>query len=137
MIETFLFLFTGIIGAVTITLMITSFKSNPFFNVFLLIIIIIISIRFLIQGSYEIGIQSLFKPDKGPFSILYLIIVPCFYLYNKYLVLEKKTYTIKDLKHLIFIVFLYFINTNTTVKESFIFYYGKATNFVLISLFFI
>lgn len=137
MLETFLFLFTGIVGAVTITLMITSFKSNPFYNIFLLIIISIISIRFLIQGTYIIGIQSFLKPDKGPFSSFYLIIAPCFYLYNKYLVLEENTYTLKDFKHLIFIVFLYFINVNNSIKESFIFYYGNATNFVFISLFLI
>lgn len=137
MLESFLFLFTGIVGAVTITLMITSFKSNPFYNIFLLIIISIISIRFLIHGSYVIGLQSMIKPDKGPLSIFYLIVVPCFYLYNKHLVLEEKTHTFKFLKHLIFIVFLYVINVNTTIKESFIFYYGNATNFVLISLFLI
>jgi hypothetical protein len=78
LIESFLFLFTGIIGLVTIALMITSYKSNPFCNVFLLLIIIIISFRFLVRGSYEFGLQSILSPDQGQRSALYLIIIPSF-----------------------------------------------------------
>ncbi|OYX25712.1 MAG: hypothetical protein B7Z06_06875 [Flavobacteriales bacterium 32-35-8] len=135
MIESFLFLFTAIVGIVTIALMITSYKSNPFYNVFLLLIIVIVSIRFLIHGSYELGIQTVLAPKEGPPSILYLILIPCFYLYYKNLVRQKKTYNPKDLKHLIFIIFLYVINTDTTLKESFIFHYGPIANFILIGLF--
>jgi AraC-like DNA-binding protein len=120
---------------VTIALMITSYRSNPFYNAFLLLIIVIISIRFLVHGSYELGLQTILTPDHGPPSILYLIIAPCFYLYYKNLVHQKKTYNPKDLKHLIYIGFLYFINTNETLGESFIFYFGRITNFILIGIF--
>lgn len=135
MIESFLFLFTGIVGIVTIALMITSYKSNPFYNAFLLLIIVIISFRLLVNGSYELGIQNILAPKPGPPSILYLIIIPCFYLYYKNLVRQKKTYNPEDLKHLIFIIFLYVINTDTTLKESFLFHFGPITNFILIGLF--
>ena len=135
MIEAFLFLFTGIIGVVTLILMISSYRSNPFYNAFLFTIIVIISIRFLIHGSYELQIQNVLKPDKGVISILYLVIIPCFYLYHKNLAFESRTYNLKDLKHLIFIGFLYFINTNVTIQNSFLFHYGMVTNFVLICLF--
>jgi len=135
LIESFLFLFTGIVGLVTIALMITSYKSNPFYNAFLLLIIVIVSIRFLIHGSYELGIQTVFAPKEGPPSILYLILIPCFYLYYKNLVRQKKTYNPEDLKHFIFIIFLYVINTDTTLKESFLFHFGPITNFILIGLF--
>lgn len=135
MIDSFLYLFTGIIGIVTIALMITSYKSNPFYNVFLLLIIVLISIRFLIHGSYELGLQSIFTPDKGAYSLLYLIIVPCFYLYHKNLVLQKKAYDPKDLKHFIYIGFLYTINTIPFFKESYIFYFGSITNLFFLSVF--
>lgn len=135
MIESFLFLFTGIIGAVTIALMITSYRSNPFYNAFLLLIIIIISFRFLIHGTYELGLQDILKPDRGSRSIYYLVIVPCFYLYHKNLVLQSKTYNPKDLKHLIIIVFLYFINTNSFVTSNYMVHYGKITNFILLVVF--
>ena len=135
MLESFLFLFTGIIGMVTIALMISSYKSNPFYNVFLLLIIVIISIRFLVHGSYELGLQSVLSPDQGPPSVFYLIIIPCFYLYYKYLSLQNKTYNLKDLKHLAFIAFLYIINTNNMVVGSVIFHFGQLTNLVLIGIF--
>lgn len=135
MIESFLFLFTGIIGIVTIAIMITSYRSNPFYNAFLLLVIIIISIRFLIHGSYMLGIQDYFTPDKGIHSIYYLIVVPSFYLYYKNLVLPNKTYDLRSLKHLIFIGFLYFINTNPYITESSIFQFLPVINFTLVGIF--
>lgn len=120
---------------VTIVLMISSYKSNPFNNVFLLLIIGIISIRFLVHGSYELGLQSVLSPDQGPPSIFYLIIIPCFYLYYKHLSLQNKTYSIKDLKHLAFIAFLYIINTNSAIVESAFFHFGSLTNLILIGVF--
>lgn len=115
--------------------MIVSYKSNPFNNVFLLLIIVIISIRFLVHGSYELGLQAVLTPDQGPPSVFYLIIIPCFYLYYKYLSLQNKTYNLKDLKHLAFIAFLYIINTNNMVVGSVIFHFGQLTNLVLIGIF--
>ncbi|WP_445736575.1 helix-turn-helix domain-containing protein [Mariniflexile sp.] len=135
MIESFLFFFTGIIGMVTIALMITSYKSNPFCNAFLLLIIIIISFRFLVHGSYSLGLQDVLLPDKGPHSLFYLIIAPSFYLYHQNLLFQSKTFNLKDFKHLVFIVFLFIINTNPYLSGSFIFYFGKWTNFILITLF--
>lgn len=133
MIESFLFLLTGIIGLVTIILMITSYGSNPFYNAFLPLIVVIVSIRFLIHGGYELDLQTVFTPDSGPFSIFYLIIVPCFYLYNKNLVLQTKSYNYKNLKHLIAILLIYGINI--ALKDSFIFYFGAITNLFIIGIF--
>ncbi len=133
MIEAFIFLVTGIVGVVTLTLMITSYKSNPFYNFFLFAIIALVSFRFLVHGSYELELQSFIKADRGYRSILFLTVVPCFYLYNKYLALQKRTYNIKDLKHFVFIALLLFINANGVVRSSFIFHFGPLTNFILIS----
>ena len=135
MIESFLFLFTGIVGLITIAIMITSYRSNPFYNAFLLLVIIIISIRFLIHGSYVLGLQDYLTPDRGIYSIYYLIVVPSFYLYYKNLVLQNKTYDLRSLKHLIFIGFLYFINTNPYITESSIFQFLPIINFTLIGIF--
>jgi AraC-like DNA-binding protein len=120
---------------VTIALMISSYKTNPFCNLFLLLIIVIISIRFLVHGSYELGLQAVLTPDQGPPSVFYLIIIPCFYLYYKYLSLQNKTYNLKDLKHLVFIAFLYIINSNNMLAGSVIFHFGQLTNLVLIGIF--
>jgi hypothetical protein len=134
-IESFLFLFTGIIGFVTLSLMIRSYNSNPFCNFFLILIIGIVSFRFFVHGSFNLGLQSFFKPDKGLYSLLFLIIAPSSYLYYKNLVLQKKAYNFKDLKHLLFILFLYLINSIGALENSFIFYFGYLTNFFLITIF--
>lgn len=116
--------------------MIRSYKSNPFYNVFLSLLIVIFSFRFLVNGSYGLGIQNIIKPEEGPTSLLYLILVPCLYLYYKHLVHQKRlTYNPWDLKHFIFIIFLYFLNTNTTLKEGFLIDHGPFINFSLIAVF--
>jgi AraC-like DNA-binding protein len=137
LIESFLFLFTGIIGIVTLFLMIRSYRSNPFCNFFLVLIISIISFRFFIHGSYNLGLQTVFKPDSGISSILYLIIVPFSYLYYKHLIFPKKAYKFNDLKHLIYIVFLYLINSNEALDNSFLFYFGSMTNIFYLAIFFL
>jgi AraC-like DNA-binding protein len=137
MIESFLFVFTGIIGFVILFLMIRSYRSNPFCNFFLVLIIGIVSFRYFIHGSYNLDLQSVFKPDTGAFSILYLIIVPASYLYYKNLTLQKKAYNPIDLKHLLFIVFLYIINSIEALDNSFVFYFGPMTNFFFVGIFII
>jgi AraC-like DNA-binding protein len=135
LIAAFLFLFTGIIGLVTLTLMIRSYRSNPFCNFFLVLIISVISFRYFFHGSYVLGLQSILKPDSGLYSLLFLILAPSLYLYYKHLVDQKKAYNPKDFKHLFFIIFLYLINSVEVFQNSFIFYFGTMTNFYLISIF--
>lgn len=136
MIENFLFLLTGIIGLVVIFLMIISYKSNPVFNIFLMLIFIMSSTRFLIHGSFELGLQTLITPDKGPSSILYLAIIPSLYLYYRKLINEERHLYIKELKHYLFIVLFYLVVTVPVLKNSFLFYYGPITYFIIIALFF-
>ena len=135
MIDSFLFLFTGIIGIVTLALMLRFYKSNPFCNLFLILVLSIVSIRFFIHGSYNLGLQTVLKPDRGLLSILFLIIVPSSYLYYKNLVFQINTFNYKDLKHVIFIIFLFLINSIDGLRDSFIFYFGSYTNFFLILIF--
>lgn len=135
MLESFLFLFTGIIGFVTLAIMLKSYRSNPFCNFFLVLIISIVSLRFFIHGCYHLDLQSTFKPVTGSYSIFYLILIPCFYLYYKYLTIQVKSYNIKDLKHVIFVVFLFLINSIDVLENSFIFYFGPMTNLFFVAIF--
>lgn len=135
MIEALLFLFTGIIGVVTLTLLIRFYNSNPFCNFFLILIICVLSFRFLVHGSYSLGIQQILKPDSGIYSLLYLLIVPCFYLYYKYLLFPNIRYSIIDLKHLVFIVFIFLINSIESLDNSVLFYFGSITNVFYIGLY--
>jgi AraC-like DNA-binding protein len=91
-----------------------------------------ISFRYFFHGSYNLGLQSVIKPDKGLYSLLFLIIAPSLYLYYKHLTDQNKEYDPRDLKHLFFIVFLYLINSIEVIHNSFLFYFGAITNFYLI-----
>lgn len=135
MVESFLFLITAIIGFVTLALLLRSYRSNPFCNFFLVVIISIIFFRYFIHGSYHLGLQTVFKPLTGYHSIFYLILIPCFYLYYKYLTIQVKSYNLKDLKHLIFIIILFLINALDVFRDSFIFYFGIITNFFFVAIF--
>lgn len=135
MIESFLFLLTAIIGFVTLALLLRSYRSNPFCNFFLVLIISIVFFRFFIHGSYHLGLQTFFKPLEGNNSIFYLILVPSFYLYYKYLTIQVKSYNFKDLKHIIIVLLLYLINSIEAIDQSFIFYFGPFTNFFFVFLF--
>ena len=135
MLEALLFLFTGIIGIVTMGLMITSYKSNQFFNIFLMLIFVITSVKFLIHGSYELGLQIQLNPRIGYLSILYLAVVPLFYLYYKNLVYGERAFDFNSLKHFVFIVTLYLVNAIPFIRDSFLFYYGQITNVIIITLF--
>jgi len=137
MIVSFLFLFTGIIGLVTLFLLIRSYRSNPFCNFYLVLIFVIISFRHLVHGSYYLELQTVLKPDKGALSSFFLIVVPCFYLYYKYLIFPRKNYDYADLKHLVYIVFIFLINFNLGLKDSFHSYFGELTNFYVIGIFLI
>jgi len=99
-----------------------------------MLIFVVVSTRFLIHGSYNLKLQALMKPDKGVSSMLYLVIVPCFYLYFKNLILEEKKLMVKCLKHFVFIPFIILLNTLPFLKDSFIFYFGDLTNIVLVTL---
>ena len=137
MLEAFLFLFTVIIGLVTISLMAISYKTNKLFNIFLMLIFVMTSFRFLIHGSYKLAIQSVLNPDIGLSSILHLTIVPLFYLYYKSVVKAGKTLNFKSLKHFVFIAIFYFINSNAFLINSVLFYYGFVTNIILLGIFMI
>ena len=135
MFEDFLFLLTGIIGLITIVLMLASYKSNQLLNIFLLLIFVITSIRFLIHGSFKLGLQTHLTPDSGATSILYLTVVPCFYLYYKSLVTGQKSFAIIDLKHFLCIALFYFSIVIPSIRNSFLYHYGLLTNVIFITIF--
>ena len=134
MFEDFLFLLTGLIGLITIVLMIASYRSNQLLNIFLLLIFVIISVRFLIHGSYKLGFQTHLIPDDGSTSILYLTVVPCFYLYYKSLISGQKFFALKDVKHFICIALFYLSISIPGIRNSFLYHYHLLTYVIFITL---
>lgn len=91
----------GVLGLFVIALMLFSYKSNVFVNIYLVVIFIICSIRNIIIGVSEITDANTILTSRL-ISPLYLIAVPALYLYFNSLVKDYKHIYKKDLIHLIY-----------------------------------
>ena len=126
-IENSLHLLTGIIGLITMVLLLFSIRSNKLVNFFFLLISAIISFRALMRGTYGFQLQSFANDFTGAYRALSLIVLPLFYLYFKGLISDQKKIIWLDLLHLVFplalIVFLsissYFQWENLFLVRSF------------------
>lgn len=91
----------GVLGLFVISLMLFSYRSNVFVNIFLAIIFILCSVRNITIGLFEITNANTILPSKYV-SPIYLIVVPSLYLYFKSLIKDYKRIHIKDLIHLFY-----------------------------------
>ncbi len=91
----------GIIGLFVISLMLFSYRSNIFVNVYLVIIFILCSIRSIIIGLFEI-INTTSILTSRYISPIYLIVVPSLYMYFKSLTKDYERVHKKDLIHLLY-----------------------------------
>jgi AraC-like DNA-binding protein len=120
--ENFILFITGLIGIVTISLILFSIKSNKLVNLFLVLIFSLASIRMIIRSTYLLGLQENFSDFSGPYRSLLLYSLPLFFLYFKAIIFDYRTFQRKDLCHLIFPVALFvfnlfFLNSGIIIKE--------------------
>ncbi|MFV8376870.1 helix-turn-helix domain-containing protein [Flavobacterium sp. LB1P71] len=102
MVTNFLCIITGIIGLVTTLLIFTNYKSNRIMNLYIILLILIISLRNLIIGlTYYISDDS-FKDAFYKYSNFSAVGIPIFYLYLKNLSSNNKYFDSKELLHFIF-----------------------------------
>ena len=91
----------GILGLFVISLMLFSYRSNVFVNIYLVIIFILCSVRNITIGLFEITDFNSILPSKF-ISPIYLIVIPSLYLYFKSLLKDYKRIYKKDLIHLVY-----------------------------------
>ncbi|MFV7236932.1 MULTISPECIES: helix-turn-helix domain-containing protein [Flavobacterium] len=136
----FLCIITGIIGLVTTLLIFTSYKSNRVMNLYIILLILIISFRHLIIGlTYFISDDS-FKDSFYKYSNFSAVAIPLFYLYLKNLSSNNKYFDSKELLHFIFptTFFLFIIKFNDfqhpSIRLKLIFYtiFFAYTSFYII-----
>lgn len=97
-----LFVFsTGVIGLVTIILILFRYKSNSITNIYLILIFFVIVIRFLIIGLFSIFNASYLHYILNNFNNMLIIIIPLTFLYFNHLIVNKKTIEMKDSYHFI------------------------------------
>lgn len=118
MLENLLLFSSGIIGLLTIILILFRYNKNSIANIYLILIFIVITFRFLIIGLLNIYNVYYLKYLLENFNNLFIIILPLNYLYFKYLIQNKKVYNIKDSIH--FILPVLFIITDVLDDNKFI-----------------
>ncbi len=108
----------GLLGLLTISIVLTKYKSNKMVNPYLIITISLISARFIIFG---LGALHIFKNSNeliSNYNQFFIILVPSMYLYIKNLVSHRKFILVQDVKHsilpIIFSVFIIKMEGQTT-----------------------
>ncbi len=108
--EYFTLFIVGLIGLVTLSLILFSIKSNKLVNLYLVLLITLASVRMLVRSSYLLGLQEQFSDFTGAYKSILLFSLPFFYLYFKSIISDSKQFNRKDLNHLIFPLVLFVFN---------------------------
>lgn len=73
--------FSGLLGFITIFLILLRYKSNRITNIYLVIIFLIISTRMLLIGLFALENEQFIKTLLTNYNNLLIVIVPCVFLY--------------------------------------------------------
>lgn len=120
MILNLLLIITGLTGFVTVGLILKNYKLNSIVNIYMILIIITISIRYLLLGLTHFTIDESFRSFCTRYSNFGLMVIPSFYLYFKNLSCNNKTFEKKELLHYIFPVFFFiFISSVNLFRINF------------------
>lgn len=112
MILNLILLITGLTGFVTAALVSKNHKLNNTMNIYIILIIIAISIRYFLLGIVYFITDESFKSFCLRYSNFALITIPLFYLYFKKLSSSNKVFEKRDLIHIIFPIFFFIFIVN-------------------------
>lgn len=94
-------IWVGVLGLFVIYLMLFSYRSNKLINAYLVVIFVLCSIRNILFGfTDELGNGLMFNPKL--INPIFLLIVPCLFLYFKSLVMDYRRFQKGDLIHFIY-----------------------------------
>jgi AraC-like DNA-binding protein len=97
----FLLIIIGLLGFLTILLVLTQYKSNSMMNIYLIITFTLVSIRFILHGiNFLLDIKYLDDIITN-YNRIFIILIPCLYLYFNNLILHRKYFSVQDFKHFI------------------------------------
>ena len=101
MITDLFIVFTGLLGFITLFIILYGYKSNRFINIYLALIILLTSFRLILIGIKDITKSTYLEEVIHHNNIFFILLTPFFYLYFKNLILSQKNFVFKDLFHLI------------------------------------
>lgn len=97
-----LFIITGLIGLMTIALIFINYKSNKIMNFYIILLILIMSMRFFLCGFLFSMSDLSNRYLYFRFSDFSIVVIPICYLYFKNLLTSEKAFNSKELLHFIF-----------------------------------
>ena len=128
-----LYILTSFLGFLIISLVTIQYKYNRMINMYLLIVFLLLSTKYLVNGLINLKIFTFLNNDDTPYFPFFSIVIPSLYLYFKNLVNDTKTFSKKELIHFIFPILLGICNIFLGKFYILPFYYS----FILYSLFMI
>jgi AraC-like DNA-binding protein len=127
MIANLMIAFTGLIGFLTIFVILLQYRSNRITNIYLVIIFTIVSTRMLLIGIFNLENNDFITTILTKYNNLLIVIVPCLYLYFKNLIKDYKKIELKNYVHfiipLLFNIVDYLIDHNYFIINNIIYYY--------------
>lgn len=93
--------FSGLMGFLTIFLILIRYRSNRITNIYLVIIFGIVSTRMVVIGTFNLENNDVITTLLEKYNNLLIVIIPCTYLYFLNLVHDKKRIELNNLKHFI------------------------------------
>lgn len=117
-----LYIIAGLIGFIISAILLNNHKSNPVMNIYMVLLIFIISCRFFIFGTINLISNREILTIYTKYSNLTSIVIPICYLYFKNLAQNNKHFDRNELLHFIFplcyFIILIEINNYITLRFS-------------------
>lgn len=133
MLSNLLFIITGLIGLITTFLIFTHYKSNRIMNLYIILFILIISLRFFLSGLTNFVFDSNFRTTYFKYSNFSMIVIPICYLYFKNISKNNRKLNSKELLHFIFPVALFL----ATINRDYFDHNSKQIEIIIYGIFFI
>lgn len=124
MLTNFLFIITGLLGFLSLIIILNRYKSNKMMNSYLIIILFLISTRYLLVGINYFYYLKIVDKINVKYTILFTLIIPSLYLYFKNLTIDRKNIFQNEIKHLI-IPFVFILIKIAFVEDK----NNNSTNF--------
>ena len=101
MIIPFIIILIGLLGFLTILLVLTKYRSNRMINPYLIITILLVAIRLIFTGLYSLNFSKNLNELMSNYNQFFILIIPSVYLYIHNLVFNIKKISYQDLKHFV------------------------------------
>lgn len=142
MLENLLQLFTSFIGFIVVALILFRYKTNRIANIYLVLLILLMTFRYFINGFVLIDKNSFIINLFDDFQNIQMLIYPLTYLYFKNLICNDKKIEYNDLIHFVVLIFLYvtdrilinfsIYSTKTVYNLYLIYYLGYTIIYLLL-----